>query len=134
MKTVKREIHALDYMLCVLISLLDRIFRRRLDWWDISQGLNVEILDRQADVSRRDVLVRILPVGWAEDEWIAVRCMHERRGWVPFKGAVYSHRLPDRFPRIFNFETHWPIRIEGRGDEEKRYITEAVPEWAKLNR
>ena|SRR3989338_673793 len=133
---VKREIHALDYTLCVLLSLLDRIFRRRLDWWDISRGLNVKILDRQADVSR-DVHVLISPVGWADDEWIAVRCeYHSENGWMPFKGCVHSSRLPDTFNGSFNFKIVWvwPFIIRGRYNEEKGYITEAVPECARLNK
>ena len=112
------------------MSLLDRIFCRSLDWWNVSQGFDIEILERQAD-AQRDLLVRIRLVGWAEDEWISVRCMLEGRGWVPFKGTVYSHRLPNCFPRMFNFETCWPTLIEGRGSSERIFIAEAVPEWTR---
>ena len=128
MKT-HHEIHSLDYSLCILISLLDRVFRGRCGWWDVSHGLNVEIIDRQDDLPK-DVLVFIHPVGWQFDEVIEVRCMNTAYGWYPFEGTICSARLPDDLGFQFSFKTNWlRYTLEGRDTSAKAFIQQACPSW-----
>lgn len=129
MKT-RREIHSLDYSLCILMSLLDRVFRGRCEWWDISHGLNIEILDRQEDGSK-DVLVHIYPVGWQKDEMIIVRCMNFGYNWWPFEGSVWSARLPDGLGYSFHFQTDdWPLyTLKSNDSRSELFLKESCPGW-----
>lgn len=126
----RREIHGLDYAICVLVSILDKVFRGRCDWWTVGRGLDIEILDRQ-DGPSKDVLVQIRPVGWRKDEYIVARCHWGGGEWYVFEGHVDSLRLPGDLGFQFGFQTNWPFTLKPLGDSAEHFLREAMPGWFK---
>lgn len=125
---IRREIHSLDYAVCVAVSLLDRIFRGRCKRWDISHGLDLEIIDRQQGYPDGDVLVTIHPVGWEEGERIVLQCARFGREWEVLEGTVFSERLPKQLERRFSFKFnvwHFPLPhhcIESRDTLAEKFL------------
>ena len=68
----KREIHALDYAACSLMTRLNIVFAGRLPGWGLpDQGLNLELVGVVKNLGVWiEAMVRIKPVGWPESSFI----------------------------------------------------------------
>lgn len=134
-----REVHSLDYALCVLVSLLNRVFSFRCGnggWWNIHKGLNIKIRKTMVRNGTHSAIVCIRPVGWEDDEHIEVRCVQvgddSDDKWWPVEGVVCHPGLIGRFGhRRFRFETEPNmLSLKTHGTLEEDFLKEECPEWS----
>lgn len=125
-----REVHSLDYALCVVVSLLNRVFFGHCKGWNVNNGLNIEICKTEVRGGIHHVNVCIRPVGWRDDEYIWVRSVKIRDDWS-FKGTVCHSNLMDYLgSRWFSFNVEYPmLSVEAIGTTEEDFLKKVCPEW-----
>lgn len=125
----RREIHALDYAICMAMSALDIVFHRHCEWWRINKGFNIEIEDLR-HTSSMDAYVHVRPVGWREDEYIVLRC-RKFYEWKAFEAFVFSSRLPKEFSLgRFTCSIEYD-KLIGRDTESEKFLRRVMPGWFK---
>ena len=89
-----REIHGLDYSICLLVAAIYKtfIYDRRLGIIDlcITRGLNVEILEEDTRSPCHELRIRIRPVLWPHENFIDARFwqLSPFTEWTSFEGTV----------------------------------------------
>ncbi len=92
-KFVKSEIGALEYAVCELMAILDRLLSRKIKKWQIGRGLDLNI--SMADGIIEPAFVNIHPVGWPKDAYIFCKFYQMRGtgGWIPEDVSIFNQQL-----------------------------------------